>query len=429
MKSFNLSSSVHQSLLLVVLFFTLILSLFLLVNVIGNHRDRFKRYLNSAAFLFLLALLILLTDAFEKIHYGNSHEKGLPIPMLLLWFIVVGMGLLLLLELIGLNRTKGRTLNRNSVKEAMDRLPSGICYFTVSGIVKLCNLQMLRLFRSLTQKDLQKLSELQEALEECGPDTGVICLSKDLQYYLFPDGRVWRYRLSTVTDEEGTPYTEAVFSDLTEQYQREVELKKQTKELKAISCQLKRLSDNALILTREKEVLAAKTKLHDQMGAGLTAVRQILMRQGTVGTESAVKLLRQAVSAVKNDNEYPPEKDDLAKFIQDAETAGVKIRLSGKLPDYEDYSFVFMIAMRECLSNGVRHAGATELRIDLQEEDNCLSVRITNNGTPPENEVVPKGGLHNLQHYVLYYGGKMEIRSKPCFVLTVTLPKAKETRA
>lgn len=428
MKTFILSSAAQQSLLMVFMFLTMILSLFLLIIVFGNYHDRRKRYLNVSVFVVLFILLMILDDAFVQTNHGHAHVISFNVPILLLWCIVGGIDLLLLWEMTGLYRTKGLKLNRNSIKEAMDQLPSGICYFTISGTVKLCNLQMYRLFRSLAQKDLQTLGELEEALDGCGSDTGVICLSKELQNYLFPDGRVWRYRKTPVKDEAGTQYTEVVFSDLTEQYVREQELKKQTKELKEISRQLKRLSDNALILAREKEVLAAKTKLHNRMGAGLTAVRQILLHHGTSETENAVKLLRQAVSAVKNDNEYPPENDELAKFIQDAGTVGVKVNLSGKLPESEDISFVFLIAMRECLSNGVRHAGATELRIKMQEDDSSVSIHITNDGAPPESEVVPKGGLHNLYSYVLDCGGKMKIRSKPSFALTVTLPKAKEEK-
>ena len=426
MKTFALSSAAQQSLLMVFLFITLVLSLFLLIIVFGNYHDRRKRYLNVSVFIVLFVLLIILADAFVLTSHGHTPVISLHVPILLLWCIVGGIDLLLLWKMTGLYRTKGHMLNRNSIKEAMDQLPSGICYFTMSGTVKLCNLQMYRLFHSLAQKDLQTLSELEEALDGCGSDTGVICLSKELQNYLFPDGRVWRYRKSQVKDEEGTQYTEVVFSDLTEQYVREQELKNQTKELKEISRQLKRLSDNALILAREKEVLAAKTKLHNRMGAGLTAVRQILLHHGTSETENAVKLLRQAFSAVKNDNEYPAEKDELAKFMQDAETVGVKVNLSGKMPKCEDISFVYLIAMWECLSNGVRHAGATELWIEMQEDDSSVSIHITNDGTPPESEVVPKGGLHNLYSYVLDFGGKMKIQSKPSFALTVTLPKAKE---
>lgn len=429
MRTYPLFISVQQSLLLVSLFLTLLLSLFLLIYVYGNHFDRKTQVLQLSVFLILLALLPFLANTFEQARLGNVPGNGLPVGMTVLWCAAGGVDLMLLWELIRLYRIKGRRLNRNSVKEAMDRLPSAICYFTASGAVKLCNLQMYRLFRSLAQKDLQKLAELEEAMEDCGPDTGVICLSTELQNYLFPDGKVWRYQKYPVEDETGTPYTEVVFSDLTEQYERELELKKQMKELEEISRRLRHLSDNVLILTREKEVLAGKTKLHDQMGAGLTAVRQLLLHQGTAGTESVVKLLWQAVSAMKNDMEYPAEKEELAKFLQDAGTVGVRIALTGTMPESGELSFVCLLAMRECLSNGVRHAGATELRIDLKEDDSSVSLHITNDGVPPEGEIVPKGGLHNLYRYVLDCGGRLKIQSTPSFAMTITLPKAREGKA
>lgn len=67
--------------------------------------------------------------------------------------------------------------------------------------------------------------------------------------------------------------------DVTKQYHEKINLTKQTEKLKEISRELRYLSDNVLILTREREVLAAKTKLHDQMGAGLTAIRQNLLQE------------------------------------------------------------------------------------------------------------------------------------------------------
>ena len=82
--------------------------------------------------------------------------------------------------------------------------------------------------------------------------------------------------------------------------------------------------------------------------------------------------------------------------------------------------------MRECLSNGVRHAGATELRIALTEDDSSVSIHITNDGAPPKGEIVPRGGLHNLYRYVLDCGGRLQIQSAPSFAMTITLPKAGE---
>ena len=85
-----------------------------------------------------------------------------------------------------------------------------------------------------------------------------------------------------------------------------------------------------------------------------------------------------------------------------------------------------ILAMRECLTNSVRHAGATTIHITAENKGDSVSMKITSDGRPPETEVVPKGGLHNLQRHIMGCGGTMEIQSKPVFVLTVVLPAIKE---
>ena len=426
MRTFYLSSTAAQSILLAALFLTLILSLFLLIVSFTGYRDKRNRYMNMPIFLFLFILLSELTDAFSRMNKGLEYKTWLPLPLWLLWCIVAAADFLLIWEIVRLRRLKRQELSRDSVKQAMDLLPSGICYFTPSGSVKLCNMQMHILFRTLSQSDLQTLTELQDALAHCDAGSGVIRLSHERQTYLFPDGKAWRYRQNVVTDEDGAVYTETIFSDMTELYHKKLELKEQIKQLNAISHELKLLSDNVLILTREKEVLSAKTKLHDYMGAGLIAMRQILRHNQTEEAANAIELLRQAVSAIKNDNTYPQGRSELDGFMHDAEAIGIKVNLSGELPEQEELRCVMILAMRECLTNSVRHAGATALHVAVEKNGDSFSMKITNDGKAPETEVVPKGGLHNLYRHIADCGGTMEIQWKPVFVLTVVLPETKE---
>ena len=426
MRSFYLSSTEAQSILLAALFLTLILSLFLQIVSFTGYRDKRNRYMNMPIFLLLFILLSELTDAFSRMNEGIEYKTWLPLPLWLLWCIVAAADFLLIWEIVRLRRLKRQELSRDSVKQAIDLLPSGICYFAPSGSVKLCNMQMHILFRTLSQSDLQTLTELQDALAHCDAGSGVIRLSHERQTYLFPDGKAWRYRQNVVTDEDGAVYTETIFSDMTELYHKKLELKEQIKQLNAISHELKLLSDNVLILTREKEVLSAKTKLHDYMGAGLIAMRQILRHNQTEEAANAIELLRQAVSAIKNDNTYPQGRSELDGFMHDAEAIGIKVNLSGELPEQEELRCVMILAMRECLTNSVRHAGATALHVAVEKNGDSFSMKITNDGKAPETEVVPKGGLHNLYRHIADCGGTMEIQWKPVFVLTVVLPETKE---
>lgn len=424
MTTFYFSSVFAQSALMTGVFLSLLLSLFIVFFNYDRKRNKVGRYLNIGVFLLLFVMLSILANIFMRKDAGLPIRLALPIPIWVLWLIICSCDIYLICEVISRFRQKGKTLTRNSVKQAMDTLPSAICYFSPSGAVKLCNLQMHRLFRSLAQSDLQSLGELQEALSNCDDKSGIIKLSDERQTYLFPNGKVWRYSQTKVSVKSGITYTESIFSDVTEQYEKHLELKRQTKQLKKIAQSLKLLSDNVLTLTKEREVLTAKTRLHDQMGGGILAIRQILQQNHTTEENvAAVSLLCKAVSIIKDDNEYPVEYGELADFIHDADTIGVKVEITGNLPQQSDMFDVFMIAMRECLTNSARHANATCLKIKVQEDEKNVSIHISNNRNPPLGEVTPKGGLVNLYRHVKGIGGTMKIQSQPNFALTVTIPK------
>ena len=125
---------------------------------------------------------------------------------------------------------------------------------------------------------------------------------------------------------------------------------------------------------------------------------------------------------IKSDNESVSEKGELAELMQDAEAIGMRIELFGELPEDTDLRKVFLIAIRECLTNGVRHADATLIHAEIVRKNKSILLYITNNGKPPEGVVVPKGGLLNLLRYVADCGGKMKIESLPQYVLSIELP-------
>lgn len=422
MTTFTSSSSVEQFFIMVALFFTMLFCLFRIMIHFEENRRSLIQYFHYGLLVFLFMVLGTLVNTLYCIEQGLNHYITLSMPMWGLWGMVCILDGYFIYE--GFKRNRQREeLNDNSIKQAMDMFPNAICYFMPSGVVKLCNLQMYRLFHCLAQTDLQFFDELQKALEECDEKSEVKRISPKGQTYLFPDGKVWLYTQSDVAAKDGITYTEAMFIDVTELYEKKIELEEQTKELKKMSVELKQLSDHVLILAKEKEVLSAKTYLHDQMGAGLVAIRQSL-QQGKITGENgdAIRLFQKAVSAIKNDNEYPFERSDFAEFRKDAQSIGIEVKLNGDLPKEEEIYRVFMIAMWECLTNSARHADATELTVNIQEGDKFATIQITNNGVPPKQDIKPKGGLVNLYRNVINCGGNMEIQSQPEYALTVTIP-------
>ena len=319
-------------------------------------------------------------------------------------------------ELAG--RIKKKHALRWAVKEALDTLPSAVCYFTAAGNVKLCNMAMCDLIRKITQNDLQTLDELNEALDSCNQNTGVI---REGNLFLFPDGHAWQYSVDKVTAADGRIYTEAVLSDVTELYEKRQKLQRQSRELKKMYRELKILSANVLEMTREEEILNLKSRLHDQMNMGVAAIRQIL-RQNTTSEENAAAIaqFRRAIQVLQEENAYP--QDDIAEFIRDAEVSGIRVEITGDFPEEKEVLHLLLPVLREACVNAARHADASVLYITAERKSNAMRLLLTNDGRQPQQEVIPRGGLVDLGRMLAEAGGKIEIQSQPQFLLTVTLP-------
>ena len=98
----------------------------------------------------------------------------------------------------------------------------------------------------------------------------------------------------------------------------------------------------------------------------------------------------------------------------------------GKLPKEESAAYLLTCAVRECVTNAVRYAGASELYADFTETETEATVVVYNNGKQPDVEIKEGGGLSTLRRRVEKAGGIMIVQSLPEFKLTVTVPKEKD---
>lgn len=198
-----------------------------------------------------------------------------------------------------------------------------------------------------------------------------------------------------VQTADGEVYIEAIFSDVTELYAKRRELQKQSRELKRMYRELKTLSDNVLEMTREQEILNLKSRLHDQMNMGVSAIRQILQQDSTSEeNDAAIIQFRRAIQVLQEETAYP--QDDVSDFIKDAAVSGVQVSITGELPKEEELLHRLLPVMRESCVNAARHADAQNLYITAERMQNTVTLRITNDGKQPEGEIKPQGGLVDL---------------------------------
>lgn len=379
-----------------------------------------KRPLSQMLTSGLIALaFITLTTVMAQSHFYSFRtgqwKVEAPLWMLaLVW--CAGIMYIMFTVASGL-RERRSAVTWDTVREAMDNIPAGMCFFDSEGLPSLTNRKMLNLITGLTGSDFQSLDELREVLGG----------RSDYMQVAFPDGTIYAYSERPLMTESGSEYTGSFLFNITELEEKKQELEKQTESLKKISDQLKYLNENAYKLAREEEVLSFQTRLHDAMGAGITAVHRILEQNLPEDDYAdAISVWRRSAEIAYADAEDVRGEGTIGDFASDSAALGVRFELKGNIPDDRDAEDVIMTALRTGLTNCVKHAGATVMCAEITDEDGETVVRITNDGKIPDGEIVPGGGLNNLTERAARIGGSVSTVTDPEFALIVRFPSDRE---
>ena len=308
-------------------------------------------------------------------------------------------------------------LGFNAIKESFDRLPTGVCFFDRTGSIVLCNRRMYQLSRFLLDSDMQHLGEVQEAL--AAPARGIVRIPDIDNTYRFPDKTVWRFEKTEVTDRYGVSYIQLTAADVTDLQRALVQLTVDSKKLQEDAEKLKQLSDNAGALAREKELLDAKSAMHDGLAACITLTKQYITGEFDGMDAGVVCREWEKVIAFRDTIRLPARK----KLLDSAKASGVTVRIRGQEPTDGEAELLYT-AMQVCLNNAIQYAKATEISANIWGNECSYTVMIRNNGKPPEKEITEGGGLTNLRHKIENSGGKMTVQSLPEFSLVIEIPKS-----
>ena len=421
MTCFYQASSVWQIVLLVISQFAVI-SLAAGFILLFKRKCKLPKMIGMGALLLLNATLYVLMQLDSRI---TGAEQGLhlhvPYAVLMLATVLsIALGAWLLLS-----ETKNRkTINHRSIKESLDNLPTGVCFFNEAGLPVLCNHAMQRFSFAVCGKDVQFITDLEHCLaDDYIPTTDA---RKDGRVFVLPDGRAWHLEKRTFTNESGNRYTQYIATDVTELHEHRVELQEENAQLRRVQSDLQVLSANVVTVTREEEILNTKMRVHDEMGRCLIEARKYL-REGSSESipENVISAWQRAVSMLKYNNETADE-DMLSQVRKTCESVKLGFVQVGKLPKEESAAYLLTCAVRECVTNAVRYAGASELYADFTETETDATVVVYNDGKQPDSEIIEGGGLSTLRRRVERAGGSMTVQSRPRFQLTVTVPKGKE---
>ena len=312
----------------------------------------------------------------------------------------------------GLLHRLRRQLSPVSIKESCDHLPSALCFAWENGQPCLKNLKMDELSHLLTGEALLNANNFWKTMEL----QPIVTLE---------NGQTWSFERVQLGMSGKTVY-QITGTNITEEAQLRRELEEDNLRLQAMNRRLRQYGQDVQEATREKEILRAKTRVHDEIGHALLQTRQFL--SGTQGdAESVCAAWRQNVRLLvgKYADEQPA--DTFGQLARAARAIGVTIERRGIFPeDGTENAQLAEAAAHECLTNLVRHAGGTRLEIIGEKTASGWRIRYLNDGKAPSGPIVEGSGLTALRARVEAAGGAMEIVHAPRFELTLTLPEERQ---
>ena len=411
---------------------------------------RLSRGYAACSVVLAAAVFIILQSMADVSLCANEADPRFSLPAVILkdvpWIIVALVMVVIfaaeVLCLVAVNRAGRDKLSPGSVKESLDALPDGVCFFSEDGRILLSNRRMQHISSDITGIGILNGEKLWRCIEEKSVKTDV----SDGLVILTSDSKVWNVRRSEI-EAEGNRINEIVALDVTEQYELRRELEERNERLNSVNERLRIFSRDMSRLTAEKELLDAKIKVHDDLGRSLLAFRAYLTAEPSKRDRSKLLPLWRYVISVMKKETAPSE--EWGAIEKTAESLHIQIEINGDLPAgladlpvSGEVRSAIMAAIRECLTNTARHARGDRLFVLIKcgaeqgadhastsgsssasgtapcdDAPHGIRIEITNNGRAPLVPIQEAGGLSNLRHMVERAGGIMTIESSPQFLL------------
>lgn len=343
------------------------------------------------------------------------------------WLALVVLGITILIVnsvlLYGQSRWKFSNISLHSIKQAVDKLPVGICYYDQHGLLLLKNHIMEEVAFELMGERLFNGRRLREKIEKDdlpqGFDREMI---QDNLALIFPDGRVFSCYFSEENKDKKVPKS-ILITDITDEYNSTKCLQKQKEELEKANQRLVEYNREITKIISQKEILSAKIKIHDELGITLLESKHYLLNGGNEEKKKEIiQGYQRNIKCLLQENDGVAE-DEYTQLIQAADQLKVNLIIEGELPEEETQKHITATALHEFLTNTIRHAQSNEVFVSVIELENDYQIELMNRGVLPDEEVVEQGGLKSLRTLIEQIGGEMMIEVNDCFLITMIIPK------
>ena len=322
------------------------------------------------------------------------------------------------------------------IKKAIDSYPGGICFSALDGRVILVNEKMNKLVLELTGHTIlnakaaweelanfannRKAEKLTQSWLPKEPDNENGSTRQQL-FFRFSDSSVWRFEMRFL--DSNTVQIEA--AEITELYRISEELYENTIRLQEMQKRQKALLDSIVEVNLNKEILATKMHIHDELGHCLLATTKAITEDSL--TENADTLRKSWNSTIHDFSNIStvwtvPDSSLQAELMQVAELIGCKVIFLGEQPTQRKALQLLYAAIREALTNAVRHANATELMVKIEQDEKNYHIEISDNGSVFVSSITEGNGLSALRQRLEQEGASLKMLCGNSVSLIVDIP-------
>ena len=216
----------------------------------------------------------------------------------------------------------------------------------------------------------------------------------------------------------GNSIQEISSMDITEEELASASLEESTLEAEKAVSELREalLSLNTEI--RKEELARIKGSVHDSFAQELSILYRYLDNPSITSYSSIKKMLEESrLTLSRSTRQEEPITLESVKEMFDL--IGLTIQIEGDLPEDSLRQQVFLQSLKEACTNAVKHGDATTMFVSCVEKEGKYIMKISNNGTSPD-EIVEGNGIKAIRFRLELIKGEVRIENSPTYTLVVS---------
>ena len=390
--------------------------------LVGKKQGKFKLIFLPVCTFVITAMLLLYASVIR------AERAPAYIPAVSLWFaqrsvifsMLVWMAIAAFFGMVIAEETNRRkkAITPSSIKESLDQLETGLCFAQPNGLVMLTNHRMNELSHAIFDKALQNANLFWTALTSGQPaESAERITSGEHPEFRLPDGTIWTFH-----KEEMDGVIQITAANTTQQHRLVNELQDKHRELEEMNSRIRSYGDKVDEYVIARERLETRVNLHGFLGQALLMTRHYLQYESG-DAKRIIDIWQRNIDVLRLEAEPQQETDSLASLRNAAKAIGMQVHVSGQLPAKTQQRKLIAAIGAETLTNAVRHAGAKQLWINVEETEAAYVIRYTNDGAVPNGPIAEGGGLSTARRKIEAAGGQMRIDAEPRFMLTIIFEK------